>query len=294
MCLALVLLTIIAAGGIAAGSYLWGWKSANIPQSQAKNEPLSQQPKSSKGEDDRREEQPKRNPPPSADAKEVRVLTEDEKIGWEKVRRQHPKQSYAVAAYIPATKQWFMGGDMSAKEVAAQMFEPNEMLGFLIRSPNEHSAIEFTDIKKPEKSESERKVQIAERNLSYFKSNPTGAFDASKYDKTTIKQAILDEQQKTMRRLEADLEEAKRRDAAVPSVLPGLKRAQDAAQRAASVPSAKVIVLLDLYSKPAPFVVRWYFDDGQGVKQADKPPFPELEAKLASFLVTYQAKASTP
>jgi hypothetical protein len=74
----------------------------------------------------------------------------------------------------------------------------------------------------------------------------------------------------------------------------GLKWAEAEARRHAAEPAIKATVVVDLFSQAAPFAVRWYFDDGSGVKESVAAPFPELEQKLKSYITYSQAIVSKP
>ena len=63
-----------------------------------------------------------------------------------------------------------------------------------------------------------------------------------------------------------------------------LKDAKDMAKWGAGGRSAAAAAVLDVWSKDAPFVVCWYYDDGSGAREFKDAPTPELGRRMDDFL----------
>ena len=63
-----------------------------------------------------------------------------------------------------------------------------------------------------------------------------------------------------------------------------LKDAKDMAKWGAGGRSTAAAAVLDVWSKDAPFVVCWYYDDGSGAREFKDSPTPELGRRMDDFL----------
>jgi hypothetical protein len=71
----------------------------------------------------------------------------------------------------------------------------------------------------------------------------------------------------------------------------GLDDAHAVARLAASRYSIRAVAVVDLYSRPDPVVLAWYFDEGSGVKCAERPPSADLDHWLSECLLEIQYRA---
>ena len=53
----------------------------------------------------------------------------------------------------------------------------------------------------------------------------------------------------------------------------------------------KVVAIVDLFGGPDPKILKWFRDDGTGVKESKDAPTPELDASLKAYLHGLQTRA---